>query len=219
MQTKFELALLALTEHFLSDLPPIDNTEFSEKFKRRMKKLIKRWGKSYYILINTAAKRAACVIIGIIIALSALTISVRALLPDVWKIFMTWFDEYMSVGFETETTSNSNTIEEVMLPKYVPEGLEISETFSTPATHSTLFEQNGELVCEIIQYIYKVSLLYDDDSQLQNVKVLQHDGMINTSNSQHYLTWEDGKYYFVISDYSSSLSNYELIAMAESMYE
>lgn len=219
MQTKFELALSVLTEHFLSDLPPITDTEFSKKFKRRMQKLIKRWEKPYYILINTAAKRVACIIVGIIIAVTALTMSARALLPDVWNIFTTWFDEYMSVGFNSEAASDSGSIEEIMVPKYLPEGLEISDTIKTPTTYTTLFTRNEELVCEFIQYVYKVPLLYDDDSPLRNVKVLQYDSIISTINYRHCLAWEDGKYYYVITDYDSSLSDGELIAIAESIYE
>lgn len=34
---------------------------FSDKFNRRMSKLIKRREKSYYILISTAGRRAACI--------------------------------------------------------------------------------------------------------------------------------------------------------------
>ena len=219
MQTKFELALSVLTEHFLSDLPPITDTEFSKKFKRRMQKLIKRWEKPYYILINTAAKRVACIIVGIIIAVTALTMSARALLPDVWNIFTTWFDEYMSVGFNSEAASDSGSIEEIMVPKYVPEGLEISEEFGTLSSYTTLFESDGVLACELIQYSYKVTLLYDDDSPIRNVSILQYNGILSTSNESHYLTWEDGKYYYVITDYYSSLSDGELIAIAESIYE
>lgn len=219
MQTKFELALSVLTEHFLSDLPPITDTEFSKKFKRRMQKLIKRWEKPYYILINTAAKRVACIIVGIIIAVTALTMSARALLPDAWNIFTTWFDEYMSVGFNSEAASDSGSIEEIMVPKYVPEGLGISDTIKTPAAYTTLFVRNEDLVCELTQYVYKVPLFYDDDSPLRNVKVLQYDGILSTSNDSRYLTWEDGTYYYVINDYNSLLSDAELIAIAESMYE
>ena len=219
MKTKFEQALSALTEHFLSDLPPIDNTDFSKKFKRRMQKLIKRWEKPYYAIINTAAKRAACIIAGIIIAVTALTLSVRALLPDAWKIFTTWFDEYMSVGFNSETASDSGSIEEIMVPKYVPEGFEMGEVLSGPSTYSIDFLRDGVYVCEFVQYIHKVPLLYDDDSPLRNVKVLQYDGIISASNDSHYLTWEDGKYYYVITDYESSLSDEDLISIAESMYE
>ena len=61
--------------------------------------------------------------------------------------------------------------------------------------------------------------MYDDDSPIQNVFVLQHNGIISKSNDSHYLTWKDQKYYYIITDYDCLFSDEELIAIAESMYE
>lgn len=218
MQTKIEQALEVLTVNFLSDLPPITDDEFSEKFKKRMEKLIRRWEKPYYILINTAAKRVACIIVCMIVAISALTISVKAFLPDVWNIIIEWFDEYISVGFKTDADSTPDEIEEIRAPKYVPEGLEMSGSLRTPALYQTDYYKDGVVICTVKQHTYKRPLLLDDESFIQNVIVFQYEGIMSTSDGVRYLAWEDGKYYYVIES-DGSLTDDELIAIAESIYE
>lgn len=219
MQTKFEQALSVLTGYFLSDLPPIDNTEFSKKFIKRMQKLFRRWEKPYYTLINTAAKRAACVIVGIIIAVSALTISVRAFLPDVWNIIIEWFDEYIAVSFKPDSDSAPEAIEEIMVPKYVPEGMEMRGELRTPALYEVDYYKDEDLICTIRQCTYKEPLSLDDESSIQVITVLRYNGIISTNDNLHYLAWEDENYHYIIADTSSSLTDDELLAIAMSIYE
>ena len=57
------------------------NTEisFSEKFENQMKKLINRREKPYYVLINTAAKRVAMIILVAVITVVSTTIGIAAI--------------------------------------------------------------------------------------------------------------------------------------------
>ena len=220
MQTKFEQSLAALTDYYLSDLPPINEEhEFSEKFKRKMERLIRRYAKPYYMLINTAAKRAACIIICIIVALSALTISVRAFLPDVWNMIVEWFDEYITVGFSADTNVAPDTIEEVRPPKYAMEGLEINSSLRSIYVYQTDYLKDGNIVCTIIQYSYKKSFMLDDNTFIQNVLIYEYNGVISTTDNRRYLTWNDGEYYYIVINCNNYLPDEDMIAIAESVYE
>ena len=220
MQTKFEQSLAALTDYYLSDLPPInEDYEFSAKFERRMEKLIRRYAKPYYMLINTAAKRAACIIICIIVALSALTISVRAFLPDVWNMIIEWFDEYIMVGYSADTNAAPDTIEEIRPPKFVPEGLKMSGELRNPTMYQTDYSINGTVVCRVRQRTLPNPFMLDDGSLICSVLIHNYDGMMYADDARRYLSWKDNKYFYLIENFDCYLSDDEMIAIAESIYE
>ena len=220
MQTKFEQSLAALTDYYISDLPPInEDYEFSAKFERRMQKLIRRYAKPYYMLINTAAKRAACIIICVIVALSALTISVRAFLPDVWNMIIEWFDEYIMVGYSADTNAAPDTIEEIRPPKFVPEGLEMSGELRSETVYQTDYTKDGIVLCEIKQYTYKRMYRLDNGSSIQNVQISEYSGIFSTINNERFLSWYDGEYFYVIENLKCYISDDEMIAIAESIYD
>lgn len=220
MPTKFEQSLAVLTDYFLSDLPPIDeNYEFSAKFERRMEKLIRRYAKPYYMLINTAAKRVACIIICIIVALSALTISVRAFLPDVWNMIVEWFDEYIMVGYSVDTNVAPDTIKDIRPPKFVPEGLEMSGELRSETVYQTDYTKDEFIVCKVKQYTYKRMFMIDNSTFIQNVQISEYSGMFSTINNERFLSWDDGEYYYVIENYDRYLSDDDMITIAESIYD
>ena len=68
------------------------NAEFSEKFERKMDKLIRRRNKPYFNLICTGGRRAACIVAAIII-LSASSLSVEAVREAVNDFFMSIFGD------------------------------------------------------------------------------------------------------------------------------
>ena len=220
MPTKFEQSLAVLTDYFLSDLPPIDeNYEFSAKFKKRMEKLIKRYEKPYYMLINTAAKRAACIIVCIIVAISALTLCVRAFLPDVWNMIIEWFDEYVLVGYDADVSVVPKTIEEIRPPKLAIEGIEMSGALRDTELYQTDYLKDETVVCRVMQLPCNKAFKLSDDSFVQTVSIFQFDGIISSTDDHRYLSWEDGEYFYIIVNRNCYLSDEDMIAIAESIYE
>ena len=67
-------------EDFNEDMNSISLTgehEFSDKFNRKMKKLIARQKKQYFRFVSTAGRRAACIILAVVV-ISASALSVEA---------------------------------------------------------------------------------------------------------------------------------------------
>lgn len=85
------------------------NAEFSEKFERKMDKLIRRRNKPYFNLICTGGRRAACIVAAIII-LSASSLSVEAVREVVHDFFMSIFGDHtaVSVSINTEKRLSGN---------------------------------------------------------------------------------------------------------------
>lgn len=78
------------------------NAEFSEKFERKMDKLIRRRNKPYFNLICTGGRRAACIVAAIII-LSASSLSVEAVREAVNDFFMSIFGDHTAVSVNNAT--------------------------------------------------------------------------------------------------------------------
>ena len=87
--------------HIPTDESSIDFT-FSEKFIKRMDKLIRAQRKSYYKFINTAAKRAA-VIFAAIITLFTASLSVKAIREPVVKFIKQVYETFIHYTFEGDT--------------------------------------------------------------------------------------------------------------------
>lgn len=78
---------------FVNDL----DIEFSAAFEQKMEKLIKREKKPYFYLINTAAKRVACIIAALIIAVAGTVLSVDALREGVKNFIVEVYEKFSSV--------------------------------------------------------------------------------------------------------------------------
>ncbi len=72
------------------------NTEifFSEKFEKQMKKLIHRREKPYYVLINTAVKRVAVIILAAVITTVSATIGIAAVYQPFADFIMEIFEDH-----------------------------------------------------------------------------------------------------------------------------
>ena len=84
-----------------TDESSIDFT-FSEKFIKRMDKLIRAQRKSYYKFINTAGKRAA-VIFAAIITLFTASLSVKAIREPVVKFIKQVYETFIHYSFDGDT--------------------------------------------------------------------------------------------------------------------
>lgn len=103
------------------------NAEFSEKFERKMDKLIRRRNKPYFNLICTGGRRAACIVAAIII-LSASSLSVEAVREAVNDFFMSIFGDHTAVSVNNATEKDyPATIKEEYAISNLPDGFELSD--------------------------------------------------------------------------------------------
>ena len=112
----------------LSDSLPTDeelkDITFSENFENKMQKLIRAQKISYFYLINTVGKRAAVIILAIMISLTATTFGVKAIRESVIKFITETFEKFTSVSVENEDPDIQVEIIKTA-PQYIPEGYEL----------------------------------------------------------------------------------------------
>lgn len=114
-------------EDFNEDMNSISLTgehEFSDKFNRKMKKLIARQKKQYFRFVSTAGRRAACIILAVVV-ISASALSVEAVRNAVYDFIIKIFSNHSVVTTESGTDDGYPTsIEEKYYISKLPAGFE-----------------------------------------------------------------------------------------------
>lgn len=133
--TKFLQAFEAVyDERFNEQMSSLDNREphaFSKKHEKKMTKLIKRQRKPYFNLISSAGRRAACIIVAIVV-FSASALSVKAVREAVIKFITNAFADHNVVEIENNSdTSYPETIQEEYYISDLPEGFVQSQVDKT----------------------------------------------------------------------------------------
>ncbi len=78
----------------LEEQTKVIEISFSEKFEKQMKKLIHRREKPYYVLINTAAKRVAMIILVAVITFVSTTIGIAKIYQPFADFIMEIFEDH-----------------------------------------------------------------------------------------------------------------------------
>lgn len=167
-------------EDFNEDMNSISLTgehEFSDKFNRKMKKLIARQKKQYFRFVSTAGRRAACIILAVVV-ISASALSVEAVRNAVYDFIIKIFSNHSVVTTESGTDDGYPTsIEEKYYISKLPAGFEQTQYGETDNSIS-VFYSNGKkefyltrMSKVIIRYIWIMSerILRRSRSMVRNI--------------------------------------------------
>lgn len=168
---------------------------FSAKFEKNMEKLIKRRSKPYYKLISTGARRAACMIVAVIV-LSASALSVKAVREAVYEFIMRIFSDHTQISANREGPDEyPKTIEDEYYIADLPEGFELVD-----------HDVNDYYVysCFVKEDDYIVLRQFTKDKYVRNLDNERFEQNIIEVNGQKYITiynnneytfiWDNGKY-------------------------
>ena len=133
--------------HIPTDESSIDFT-FSEKFIKRMDKLIRAQRKSYYKFINTAAKRAA-VIFAAIITLFTASLSVKAIREPVVRFVKRVYETFIHYSYTGDKTEK---IEREYTITNLPYGFKQTNKIENDVSITTEFKDDLGNVIEFIKY-------------------------------------------------------------------
>lgn len=131
-----------------TDEDSIDFT-FSEKFIKRMDKLIRAQKKSYYKFINTAGKRVA-VIFAAIITLFTASLSVKAIREPVVRFIKQIYETFTHYTFEGDTV---DVITKEFNLNIVPDGFIETDRIANEISITKIYENNSGNSFELVQTI------------------------------------------------------------------
>ena len=192
--------------------------EYSEEFNENMEKLRQKYGNAPTKKSARPIYRAASIILVVVLTLGLMTVSVRAFFPEIWQVFVSWFEDYASVSFEGAHNDSSSELEELMEPSYVPEGLVAERHTETIDTYKIKYSMGDKV---FIQYLQDISLgnsiYFDSTYDLRNIDILGYNGYLGTDDSTRIIVWDDGKYAYRIEFSLEDISEEEAIRIAESV--
>lgn len=196
MNEKFKQAIFeALTPEYENAVPQAEDHAFSSDFEKKMSRLIKRRSKPYFMMINTAGKRAACFIIGIAVASSLAIVNVEALRNAFVDFFMNIFEKFAIVR-SIDNDESPQTIEDIYEITY-----DLSD-YTYDLWHcddiSRLAEYtNGEIYISFEQYTKNEydMLLNTEEADIEVITINKHEAIYYMDNRNYnHLIWDNGAY-------------------------
>ena len=205
-------------ERFNEQMSSLDNREphtFSKKHEKEMAKLIKRQRKPYFNLICTAGRRAACIIVAIVV-FSASALSVKAVREAVFKFITSIFSDHNVVEIEHDSdTSYPETIQEEYYISDLPEGFIQSQVDKTDKSFYIVYSyEERHIIFE--QHTLSTFKLNIDNEHNHFEEYTDPNGTvykIATSKDNTMIMWSNEDYVFMI---SSNLNKDDTLKLCKS---
>lgn len=185
--------------------------EFSPQFNKRMKKLLKEHRKPngfVFKLINFSKRTAAVILLILSVTLVSL-LTVKALRAEIVKIFRTFYEKYIDISFTDENgdlLEVNETITEVYLPSYIPEGfVEYEVVTYTLMVSADYINDSGEVISyyqgvaggtgiSLDGEDYTASEVFINGTEGQMYEYIKDNGRIKSCT----ILWNDSKYYYMV---------------------
>ena len=208
----------ALHPEFAAMIPEHSEHIFSEKFERKMEKLIRRRRKPYYSLISTGLRRTACIIVMFLVVSFTTIMSVEALRKPFLDFLSSIFSDHTTIESVLDLDGDyPETIEE----RYeITEGLEdyviVNEEVSS-VYHSVYYDnkRNDSIIVlrqrTIDDYINNINT---ENRTMNSIIIDEYDAISFENQGYQTLIWNNGKY---IMELSSTIGQNALITMAKSV--
>ena len=177
----------------LASIPENDavDYEFSEDFKRKMERLIRNQEKSYYKIINTTAKKAAIIIVSIIIGLSA-TLTIDAIREPIFNFFYEIFSTHTDLY-----PCKTEDIVYYTLPE-IPTGFkQAKEILNEFGNDFEWFNDDQSEMISLVQSIFPPSASIDSENGGIKELIINDIGVLLCRNEHNYIcTWLEHGYSF-----------------------
>lgn len=190
--------------------------EFSQKFEKKIEKLIKRRRKPYFRMISTVGRRVACIAIAVFIASAATVMSVDALRNAVFKFFSDLFGSTSTVRVEIDK-QHPKTIEEIYEITYDLSDYTIDREENDELYRKKIYIKDGSFIYyyQYTQDMYNGTVINTEDSDIKETVINGCPATYYLDNHNCYsLMWDNGKYIFTL---LSNLDEYKTFEIANSV--
>ena len=158
--------------------------EFSERFNKRMTKLINSQKKAYYKLINTAAKRVAIIFV-LILTMFTAAFSVKAIREPIIKFVKQIYETFVHYSVDGDTVDK---ITKEYSLTYVPEGFKQTDIVRDENFVITTYENSLGNTIEFLQITTKFYSGHFVDNETGDIYSEKVDGI-----SVEFKEWNDSK--------------------------
>lgn len=189
----------------------------SPKTERRMARLFYHQKHFYYTLINTAAKRAACILTALFLAATVATVSVEALREGFVRFVVETFERGSFIWFSKEDEGTLTLLPITpKLPAYLPEGYQLVANMNSETELNMIYER-GEGETINYQQKQKGSKISVNTEGVSYEKILvadSHHGIIFQNKGSWFLIFNDQEYMYTL---IGTVSKEEILKIATSI--
>ena len=206
-------ALIALSSRSLIDdeaekfleLEPYQ--DISEKARRKAMQIIKRAErkKRSHPAFHALKIAAIACLICISLVFTA-CVSIPEVREAMWEAVVEWYDEYIAVRFRGNSSRSGASsrapasIEEVNLPKYMPDGYTTTAFRSKTLFSAEYYDSDGNYAFTYIQGTQEREILQIDTPKAppKNVDINGNEGILVIEDGIMAVVWQDSRYMYVI---------------------
>ena len=188
----------------------------------KIKKLIEREKKFYFYWFNTVGKRVAAIILAILISLTTVTFSVKALREPFIRFIVETYEKFSNVIFvndrsESDILETDDFILEVIEPKYIPEQYALEYNFEDDVVYQARYFNSDRS-----SMIFYMQAMNDEGILQANTESVEYeDILINDYSAIYYfnkgtntIILSGERYIFTI---EGTIDKEELFKIAESI--
>ncbi len=180
--------------HIPTDENSIDFT-FSERFNKRMAKLIRSQKKVYYNFVNTAYKRVAIICV-VLLTMLTTACSVKAIREPIVNFFTEVYESFTRYFFEGDTSAQ---IEKEFSITKLPDGFIQSDKIESDLAITTIYVNKDNTIKFTQQSTANANHFFDNESgTLTKVTVSNFNVDIYESENIKHAIWTDSGYFFKI---------------------
>lgn len=194
----------------------LHDVHISEKTERRMERLFYHQKHFYYVLINTAAKRVACILAAALLAATVTTASVEALREGFIRFVVETFEKGSTIWFSKEDEGTPIQPITPKTPAYLPSGYQLVTDMSNEFETNLIYEGNKTEYFQFLQ-LPKGSKRTVNTEGVDYTKILIlniYEGIIFQNLGDTYLIFNDNEYMYTI---IGTVTEEEILKIAESI--
>ncbi|MBE6551393.1 MAG: DUF4367 domain-containing protein [Ruminococcaceae bacterium] len=217
---KIALALAQVdAEEFKNmDMTAADNWVPSEKFEKKIGKLLKHRKEPFIKIAGNARKRFAAVACAFLVFFGA-AMSVEASREFIVGFVVDIYENISKFAFENPEGANApKEIEIRYYPEYIPDEYELRETKESRFRNEIVFYNKKDQALIYTQYLIdSISISLDtEDVNINEIKIGDYSGYYYISKELINIIWKTDEYVFYISG-DENITLDALIEMAESL--
>ncbi len=192
--------------------------EFSKRFERRMKKLVRRSKTGNQAGRVVFLRRRAVALAAAIVILLATAMSVSAVRAAVFEFITEAYEKFTHIFFEESPPSQESADElSIRRPSFIPEGFElVSEKMAGPVL--LVYEKGSDYISYSQQCLENVSININTEGvKLEELEFKGLPAKYYSNQGVQNLLWHDDKYMYMVSSVPSTLDRDIVFKIAESV--
>ena len=192
-----------------------------DTLEKRMGKLIRQQGRPGYFLWNTTGKRAACILAALLIGLTSVTFSVKAVREPVVAFITKIYDRFTEIIFPGSDTPADDPGSPVGIeprwPSYLPDGCTVTKESVLHLRATRVYQDpDGRTLIYSLSFGDGSAFRIDTEgAAVKEIVIGQRHGLFSEKDGEHILIVTDGSYVYAVTGLIPESEMIKMIASIE----